>query len=107
MLRPLTRGMNGLLIRKKRLLNAVVTIVWFYIQFYNFLMLFLLGFFADVFLRQHFCSCDLIHALFIPSRIVISISAWKSCHETDAQSLFNIFCSSLHEMLHLATTSQL
>ncbi|AWO96610.1 putative peroxisomal carnitine O-octanoyltransferase [Scophthalmus maximus] len=40
-------------------------------------------------------------------RIVISISAWKSCHETDAQSLFNIFCSSLHEMLHLATTSQL
>ncbi|XP_028437510.1 peroxisomal carnitine O-octanoyltransferase isoform X3 [Perca flavescens] len=40
-------------------------------------------------------------------RIVMSISAWKSCHETDAASLFNIFCSSLHEMLHLATTSQL
>ncbi|XP_029359236.1 peroxisomal carnitine O-octanoyltransferase-like [Echeneis naucrates] len=40
-------------------------------------------------------------------RIVISISAWKSCHQTDAASLFNKFSSSLHEMLHLATTSQL
>ncbi|KAK9513785.1 hypothetical protein VZT92_027291 [Zoarces viviparus] len=40
-------------------------------------------------------------------RIVISISAWNSCRETDAASLFNNFCSSLHEMFHLATTSQL
>ncbi|KAM9851801.1 peroxisomal carnitine O-octanoyltransferase [Aulostomus maculatus] len=40
-------------------------------------------------------------------RIVISISAWKSCHQTDAATLFNNFSSSLHEMLHLATTSQL
>uniref|UniRef100_G3P3T2 Peroxisomal carnitine O-octanoyltransferase n=1 Tax=Gasterosteus aculeatus aculeatus TaxID=481459 RepID=G3P3T2_GASAC len=40
-------------------------------------------------------------------RIVVSISAWKSCRETDAASLFNNFCSSLHEMFHLATTSQL
>lgn len=40
-------------------------------------------------------------------RIVISMSAWKSCHETDAPSLFNSFSSCLHEMLHLATTSQL
>uniref|UniRef100_A0A3P9KQ19 Peroxisomal carnitine O-octanoyltransferase n=1 Tax=Oryzias latipes TaxID=8090 RepID=A0A3P9KQ19_ORYLA len=40
-------------------------------------------------------------------RIVTSISAWKSCHETDAPSLFNNFSSSLHEMLHLATVSQL
>uniref|UniRef100_A0A8C2X403 Peroxisomal carnitine O-octanoyltransferase n=1 Tax=Cyclopterus lumpus TaxID=8103 RepID=A0A8C2X403_CYCLU len=40
-------------------------------------------------------------------RIVVSISAWKSCRETDAASLFNNFSSSLHEMLVLATTSQL
>ncbi|TNN02581.1 peroxisomal carnitine O-octanoyltransferase isoform X2 [Takifugu flavidus] len=40
-------------------------------------------------------------------RIVISISAWKSCRQTDAVSLFNVFSSCLHEMLHLATTSQL
>ncbi|MEQ2224509.1 hypothetical protein ILYODFUR_008225 [Ilyodon furcidens] len=40
-------------------------------------------------------------------RIVISITAWKSCHETDAASLFNAFSSSMHEMLHLATKSQL
>ncbi|XP_026039841.1 peroxisomal carnitine O-octanoyltransferase-like isoform X3 [Astatotilapia calliptera] len=40
-------------------------------------------------------------------RIVISMSAWKSCHETDAPSLFSSFSSCLHEMLHLATTSQL
>uniref|UniRef100_A0AAQ5XAQ1 Peroxisomal carnitine O-octanoyltransferase n=1 Tax=Amphiprion ocellaris TaxID=80972 RepID=A0AAQ5XAQ1_AMPOC len=40
-------------------------------------------------------------------RIVISISAWNSCHKTDAVTLFNNFSSSMHEMLHLATTSQL
>ncbi|CAK6960680.1 peroxisomal carnitine O-octanoyltransferase [Scomber scombrus] len=40
-------------------------------------------------------------------RIVISISAWKSYHQTDAATLFNNFSNSLHEMLHLATTSQL
>ncbi|KAM4579987.1 peroxisomal carnitine O-octanoyltransferase isoform 1-T3 [Odontesthes bonariensis] len=40
-------------------------------------------------------------------RIVISITAWKSDHQTDAASLFNYFSSSLHEMLHLATTSHL
>ncbi|XP_054478461.1 peroxisomal carnitine O-octanoyltransferase [Anoplopoma fimbria] len=40
-------------------------------------------------------------------RIVVSISAWNSFRETDAALLFNNFCSSLHEMLHLATTSQL
>uniref|UniRef100_A0A1A8AZ96 Peroxisomal carnitine O-octanoyltransferase n=1 Tax=Nothobranchius furzeri TaxID=105023 RepID=A0A1A8AZ96_NOTFU len=40
-------------------------------------------------------------------RIVISISAWKSSRQTDAAALFNNFSSSLHELLHLATTSQL
>uniref|UniRef100_A0A3Q2C7U0 Peroxisomal carnitine O-octanoyltransferase n=1 Tax=Cyprinodon variegatus TaxID=28743 RepID=A0A3Q2C7U0_CYPVA len=40
-------------------------------------------------------------------RIVISVTAWKSCHETDAASLFNLFSSSMHEMLHLATTANL
>ncbi|XP_013875808.1 peroxisomal carnitine O-octanoyltransferase [Austrofundulus limnaeus] len=40
-------------------------------------------------------------------RIVISVTAWKSCHETDAAVLFNHFSSSLHELLHLATMSQL
>uniref|UniRef100_A0A7N8Y5C0 Carnitine O-octanoyltransferase n=1 Tax=Mastacembelus armatus TaxID=205130 RepID=A0A7N8Y5C0_9TELE len=40
-------------------------------------------------------------------RIVVSLSAWKSCYETDAASLFTNFCSALHEMLHLAITSQL
>ncbi|XP_042346108.1 peroxisomal carnitine O-octanoyltransferase isoform X1 [Plectropomus leopardus] len=40
-------------------------------------------------------------------RIVVSISAWKSCRETDAVTLFNNFSNSLHDMLHLATTSQL
>ncbi|XP_041649047.1 peroxisomal carnitine O-octanoyltransferase [Cheilinus undulatus] len=40
-------------------------------------------------------------------RIVISISAWKSYRQTDAATLFNNFSSSMHEMLHLATTSQL
>ncbi|XP_037532221.1 peroxisomal carnitine O-octanoyltransferase [Nematolebias whitei] len=40
-------------------------------------------------------------------RIVISITSWNSCRETDAASLFNNFSSSLHEMLHLATMSQL
>uniref|UniRef100_A0A3Q1H7X1 Peroxisomal carnitine O-octanoyltransferase n=1 Tax=Anabas testudineus TaxID=64144 RepID=A0A3Q1H7X1_ANATE len=40
-------------------------------------------------------------------RIVVSITAWKSCHQTDAVTLFNNFSNSLHEMLHLATTSQL
>ncbi|XP_028983744.1 peroxisomal carnitine O-octanoyltransferase-like isoform X1 [Betta splendens] len=40
-------------------------------------------------------------------RIVASVTAWKSCHQTDAVTLFNNFTSSLHEMLHLATTSQL
>ncbi|XP_054639070.1 peroxisomal carnitine O-octanoyltransferase [Dunckerocampus dactyliophorus] len=37
-------------------------------------------------------------------RIVISISAWKSCRQTDAVTLFNNFSNSLHEMFHLATT---
>ncbi|XP_034030719.1 peroxisomal carnitine O-octanoyltransferase [Thalassophryne amazonica] len=40
-------------------------------------------------------------------RIVVAISAWKSCYHTDAESLFKILSSSLHEMLHLATTAQL
>ncbi|XP_061811439.1 peroxisomal carnitine O-octanoyltransferase-like isoform X1 [Nerophis lumbriciformis] len=40
-------------------------------------------------------------------RIVISITAWKSCRQTDAVALFNNFSNSLHEMFHLATTSQL
>ncbi|XP_053183524.1 peroxisomal carnitine O-octanoyltransferase [Scomber japonicus] len=40
-------------------------------------------------------------------RIVISVSAWKSHRQTDAATLFNNFSNSLHEMLHLATTSQL
>ncbi|XP_053289021.1 peroxisomal carnitine O-octanoyltransferase isoform X1 [Pleuronectes platessa] len=40
-------------------------------------------------------------------RIVISISAWNSYRPTDASTLFNHFTSYLHQMLHLATTSQL
>ncbi|XP_076594199.1 peroxisomal carnitine O-octanoyltransferase-like [Chaetodon auriga] len=40
-------------------------------------------------------------------RIVASISAWRSWRQTDAASLYNCFSNSLHEMLHLATTSQL
>ncbi|XP_067366387.1 peroxisomal carnitine O-octanoyltransferase isoform X1 [Channa argus] len=40
-------------------------------------------------------------------RIVVSITAWKSCHQTDAVTLFNNFSNSLHEMLHLSTKSQL
>ncbi|KAK7886788.1 hypothetical protein WMY93_026409 [Mugilogobius chulae] len=40
-------------------------------------------------------------------RIVFSVSAWKSCHRTDAATYFNNLSSSLHEMLHLATTAQL
>ncbi|XP_035019502.1 peroxisomal carnitine O-octanoyltransferase isoform X3 [Hippoglossus stenolepis] len=40
-------------------------------------------------------------------RIVISISAWNSYRPTDAATLFNHFSSYLHQMLHLATTSQL
>ncbi|KAI3360493.1 hypothetical protein L3Q82_002379 [Scortum barcoo] len=40
-------------------------------------------------------------------RIVVSITAWKSCRQTDAAILFNNFSSSLHEMLQVATTAQL
>lgn len=40
-------------------------------------------------------------------RIVISLTAWKSNRETDAMVLFNNFSSSMHQMLQLATTSQL
>ncbi|KAK2844568.1 hypothetical protein Q5P01_011227 [Channa striata] len=40
-------------------------------------------------------------------RIVVSITAWKSCRQTDAVTLFNNFSNSLHEMLQLATKSQL
>nr|XP_057939643.1 peroxisomal carnitine O-octanoyltransferase isoform X2 [Doryrhamphus excisus] len=40
-------------------------------------------------------------------RVVISISAWESCRQTDAVALFNNFSNSMHEMFHLATTSQL
>ncbi|XP_033836251.1 peroxisomal carnitine O-octanoyltransferase [Periophthalmus magnuspinnatus] len=40
-------------------------------------------------------------------RLVFSVSAWKSCHQTDAATYFNNLSSSLHEMLHLATTAQL
>ncbi|XP_068611832.1 peroxisomal carnitine O-octanoyltransferase [Brachionichthys hirsutus] len=40
-------------------------------------------------------------------RIVISITSWKSCRQTDAASLFNIFSSCLHDILHLSTTSHL
>ncbi|KAM3872708.1 peroxisomal carnitine O-octanoyltransferase [Diretmus argenteus] len=40
-------------------------------------------------------------------RIVASITAWKSDPHTDAESLFQNLCSSLHDILHLATTSQL
>lgn len=40
-------------------------------------------------------------------RLVFSVSAWKSCHRTDAATFFNNLSSSLHEMLHLATTAQL
>lgn len=40
-------------------------------------------------------------------RLVMSVSAWKSCYRTDAATFFNNLSSSLHEMLHLATTAQL
>lgn len=40
-------------------------------------------------------------------RLVFSVSAWKSCRRTDAASFYNNLSNSLHEMLHLATTSQL
>ncbi|XP_071759425.2 peroxisomal carnitine O-octanoyltransferase isoform X1 [Centroberyx gerrardi] len=40
-------------------------------------------------------------------RIVASVSAWKSDPQTDAESLFKNLCSSLHEILQLATKSQL
>lgn len=40
-------------------------------------------------------------------RLVFSVSAWKSCHRTDAATFYNNLSSSLHEMLHLATTAQL
>ncbi|XP_077431413.1 peroxisomal carnitine O-octanoyltransferase-like isoform X4 [Vanacampus margaritifer] len=40
-------------------------------------------------------------------RIVISVSAWKSCRQTDAATLFNNFSNSMHDMFYLATTSQL
>lgn len=40
-------------------------------------------------------------------RLVFSVSAWKSCLQTDAATYYNNLSSSLHEMLHLATTAQL
>uniref|UniRef100_A0A8C7RPF8 Peroxisomal carnitine O-octanoyltransferase n=1 Tax=Oncorhynchus mykiss TaxID=8022 RepID=A0A8C7RPF8_ONCMY len=40
-------------------------------------------------------------------RIVASCSAWKSSPETDAETLFQNLVTSLHEMLHLATTAHL
>uniref|UniRef100_A0A8C7RW52 Carnitine O-octanoyltransferase n=1 Tax=Oncorhynchus mykiss TaxID=8022 RepID=A0A8C7RW52_ONCMY len=40
-------------------------------------------------------------------RIVASCTAWKSSPETDAEALFQNLVSSLHDMLHLATTAQL
>ncbi|KAM4600751.1 peroxisomal carnitine O-octanoyltransferase-like [Polymixia lowei] len=40
-------------------------------------------------------------------RIVACITAWKSEPQTNAESLFQNLCTSLHEILHLATTSQL
>ncbi|XP_008321295.1 peroxisomal carnitine O-octanoyltransferase isoform X1 [Cynoglossus semilaevis] len=40
-------------------------------------------------------------------RIVMSVTAWKSCPHTDACTLYNSFSSSLYQMLLLATTSQL
>ncbi|XP_052351521.1 peroxisomal carnitine O-octanoyltransferase-like isoform X12 [Oncorhynchus keta] len=40
-------------------------------------------------------------------RIVASCTAWKSTPETDAEALFQNLVTSLHEMLHLATTAQL
>ncbi|CAL9705763.1 unnamed protein product [Knipowitschia caucasica] len=40
-------------------------------------------------------------------RLVFSVSAWKSCRETDAAVFFNLLSSSLHQMLHLSTRAQL
>ncbi|KAF7656061.1 hypothetical protein LDENG_00046780 [Lucifuga dentata] len=40
-------------------------------------------------------------------RIVASVSAWKSYRQTDAETLFHVLSRCLHEMLQLATTSQL
>ncbi|KAG7282172.1 hypothetical protein CRUP_034919 [Coryphaenoides rupestris] len=40
-------------------------------------------------------------------KIVMSITAWKSDPQTDAESLFQTLCASLHDVLQLATTSQL
>lgn len=40
-------------------------------------------------------------------RLLASCSAWKSCAETNAESLFQSISTSLHEMLALTTLSQL
>ena len=41
------------------------------------------------------------------SRIVASCTAWKSCAETNAETLFHSLSTCLHEMLQLSTPSQL
>ncbi|XP_043116694.1 peroxisomal carnitine O-octanoyltransferase isoform X2 [Puntigrus tetrazona] len=40
-------------------------------------------------------------------RIVASCSAWKSNPETNAETLFQSLCTSLHDMMHVTTQSQL
>uniref|UniRef100_A0A9R1SBP7 Peroxisomal carnitine O-octanoyltransferase n=2 Tax=Cyprinus carpio TaxID=7962 RepID=A0A9R1SBP7_CYPCA len=40
-------------------------------------------------------------------RIVVSCTAWKSNPETDAETLFQNLCTSLHDIMHLTTQSQL
>uniref|UniRef100_A0A671M6Q8 Peroxisomal carnitine O-octanoyltransferase n=1 Tax=Sinocyclocheilus anshuiensis TaxID=1608454 RepID=A0A671M6Q8_9TELE len=40
-------------------------------------------------------------------RIVASCTAWKSNPETDAETLFHNLCTSLHDIMHITTQSQL
>uniref|UniRef100_A0A672QGZ2 Peroxisomal carnitine O-octanoyltransferase n=1 Tax=Sinocyclocheilus grahami TaxID=75366 RepID=A0A672QGZ2_SINGR len=40
-------------------------------------------------------------------RIVASCTAWKSNPETDAETLFQNLCASLHDIMHVTTQSQL
>uniref|UniRef100_A0A671LR32 Peroxisomal carnitine O-octanoyltransferase n=1 Tax=Sinocyclocheilus anshuiensis TaxID=1608454 RepID=A0A671LR32_9TELE len=40
-------------------------------------------------------------------RIVASCTAWKSNPETDAETLFQNLCTSLHDIMHVTTQSQL
>lgn len=40
-------------------------------------------------------------------RILASCTAWRSCPETDAETMFQTVCASMHQIVQLATISQL